>query len=199
MDITVLKSLSNLQTNFMYLAYLQPVNALKVAFDAQTFTITARETEIPAKTRTKVDFRFLGRQMSIRQGVTHEGEMRVTMVLDNNATFYTPFVNWYYQIDKSTLAGELKSNMVLQLLNVDGKTTNSVYAIIGCYPLNIPNLAGLNQEGTEGHLTFEATFGFDDIAHGTVSGTTVTWDEASVDYYPYATVLGNLKLPYTQA
>ena len=192
MDISSIKTISNLQTNFMYLAFLNPIAGITT--DVTKFTLTARETAIPAKTRTKVDFRFLGRQTSIRQSVTHEGEWKATMVLDEQASFYTDYVKWYYAVDKSHLSGDMKTNMVLQLLNIDGTTTNSAYAILGVYPLNIPSIDGLTQEGTEGHVQFEANFGFDDVAHGVVSNGTVTWDEAAADvYFPYKTALQNLQ------
>jgi hypothetical protein len=193
MDVTAIKTISNLQTNFMYLAFLRPISG--IITDTQTFTITARETAIPAKTRTKMDYRFLGRQTSIRQGVTHEGEWRCTMVLEEKGTFYNDLVKWFYAVDKSQLNGQdYKTSVVLQLLNIDGSTTNTAYAIIGIYPTMIPNMDGLNQEGTEGHVTFEAVFGYDDVAHGTVSGNTVTWDEEASDvYFPYKDKLTELK------
>ena len=193
MDVTAIKTISNLQTNFMYLAFLRPIAG--IITDTQTFTITTRETAVPAKTRTKIDYRFLNRQMSIRQGVTHEGEWRVTMVLEEKGTFYHDFVKWYYAVDKSQLNGQdYKTSVVIQLLNIDGSTTNTAYAILGIYPTNIPNLDGLNQENTEGHLTFEAVFGFDDVAHGTVNGNKIVWDESSADvYFPYKDKLTELE------
>jgi hypothetical protein len=104
-------------------------------------------------------------------------------------------VKWFYAVDKSQLNGQdYKTSVVLQLLNIDGSTTNTAYAIIGIYPTMIPNMDGLNQEGTEGHVTFEAVFGYDDVAHGTVSGNTVTWDEEASDvYFPYKDKLTELK------
>jgi len=105
-------------------------------------------------------------------------------------------VKWFYAIDKSQLnAQDYKTSIVLQLLNIDGSSTNTVYAILGAYPLNVPSLDGLNQDNNEGHVTFEANFGFDDVAHGTVSNGAITWDEIeSGAYFPYADKLTNLKL-----
>jgi hypothetical protein len=83
--------------------------------------------------------------------------------------------------------------MVIQLLNYDTSVTNQAFALINVYPRNIPPIDGLNQENTEGLITFECTFGLDDVAHGSVSGNTISYVESDPNiYFPYKNELSQL-------
>jgi hypothetical protein len=191
MNVSNIKKFSNLQTNFMFHCYTQPIAGVFTA--ATDFTILARETSILAKTRDTINWRKNGRQTSLPFSISHDGEWVVTVNLDESAATYMDFCNWFYKVDQMKVNGtDYKSNAVIQLLNLDSSVTNTAFALIGIYPKTVPAVEGLNQENTEGHITFEMTFAVDDVAHGTVSGNTITWIESNVGYYPYKNILSQL-------
>ena len=189
MDITSLRSFTNLQTKFMFLAKLEPIADL----DFKNFTILARSTSILGKRRNKVDYKFLGRQMSIPVGIAHDGSWNVTMILDEGVSEYQKFVKWFYYIDNikkldnEGMNADFKTNGLIKLMKLDGKSTNTVYALLGCYIGNLPNLDGLSHDDNSGHITFTANLYIDDVAHGVVDdGGNIKWLESDDDiYYPY--------------
>jgi len=193
MDINQgLKQFTNIQSNYMFLCSLQ--NIPGVFNSSQSFTILARETTILTKTREAVNWRFLGRQKSLPQAIQHEGTWNVTVNLDESGMTYLDFARWFYYIDRAKLNGTTyRSNMIIQLLNYDTTVTNQAFALINVYPGNIPAIDGLNQENTEGLITFECDFKVDEVAHGSVNGTTITYVESDTSiYFPYKNELAQL-------
>ena len=58
------------------------------------------------------------------------------------------------------------SNILITLYSLNATTITNLFCMVNSYPLNLPEISGLNQENEEGLVSFSCTFGFDDIAHG---------------------------------
>ncbi len=162
-----------------------------------TFNILLRSTSILEKTREAVSYRFLDRQMKIPAGMSFDGTLSCSMVLEEETTNYMNIVKWFYECQNLSKtmynlgtigsSGNFKTNAYIGLLNLDGTLANSVYALIGIFPTSKPSLSDLSYEDTGGHITYDISFSVDDIAHGTVdSSGNITWVELDSNiYFPY--------------
>lgn len=175
MNVTDIRALGNLQTNYMWLATFgafptMPANAVtsvggdfESAGSGSSFTLQTRESTVPGKAKATQNFRFLNRQISMVQGTSHEGEWTATLVMAENSALYKNMVKWFYAMDYAPNSTALRSNMYIGLLSLDGSKINSRYCLVNAYPKAIPNLEGLNQENTEGYIDMAIQFAFDNI------------------------------------
>ena len=161
-NIDNVRALNNLQLASMYVIYIPDFYGEGDDTNLK-FTITAREANIPGKTKTGIAFRFLNKQIILPGGTEYDGEWAVTMVLNEGHEVYDEINKWVYDVDTSPLLRTVKKDAYIFLLKTDGNTINKAFKLIGLFPKTKLPVEALSQEGTDTHVTYEITFAYDDI------------------------------------
>ena len=170
MDITSLKQVGNLQSNFMFALWIPVItlynNGSPKTVNGSLFSILSRTAEIPALTKTYKNIRFLNRQIALPFGQTHEGEINFSIVLSEDHKLYDLLVQWFTDIDHKNYLNGLGYNPFvtawLELRSMDNVRTK-IYQINGLSPKHIPALGDLSQESTDGIVTMQTAFAYDSI------------------------------------
>ena len=164
MDITSLKSIGNLQTNYMFAVYIPIIplytNGKISTVSGKSFSVLSRTGEIPELTKVYKNVRFLNSQVAIPFGKTHTGEITFNIVLEEDHNMYDTLVAWNQSIDyKNQIGYSPFVTAFLELRDLNNERTK-VYQINGMAPKHIPALPELNQDNTEGIITIATIFAF---------------------------------------
>ena len=170
MNITSLKSVGNLQANYMFMVYIPIVTVYEnnhvVVLSGSKFPVLFKTAEIPALTKTYKNVRFMNRQVAIPFGQSHEGEITFSVVMDEGLSLYDFLRRWYNSIDYKNVPGYSPfATATVSLINMEGNATKT-YQINGMSPKHIPPITDLNQDNTDGLMTLTVNFAYDSIEYG---------------------------------
>ena len=183
MNVTNVRNYGNLQTNYMWRVWIPRVptvipgadfNYLGALGDPQaansnlTFTALTRSLTVPGKTRDTVKIRFLNTSVMVSMGDNYNNDNKITLsvIMDEGMVVYRKIKDWYESVMfKGLPLFNPEAEAFVELIDLSGSKQNIVMKFIGLTPTSIPDITDLNQENTEGYVTMEITFSFDDIEY----------------------------------
>jgi len=161
-----LKKIGQIQTNFMWDVNI-PYIPFSDNFDNVLFNISARSTNIPKISRKFNVLRFNDGEYTLPAGRILAHEFNINMICHENFKLHEKIENWYNQIDlvDGIITDVMKTEIILNLLSIDGQTANKTIILLGAYPLSIPPLEGLDKDSIDGIIKFDVEFAFDEIKY----------------------------------
>lgn len=161
-DIERMKNIGNFQATFMW-----HISIPQIPFvGGNTFEFQARSTTIPGKTLNTNLLRYLGKQFKLPGAVSYDGDWTVTVIMSEVHELYDAMIRWGDNIPANSVARNvqsIKTSAYIQLMALDGVTVNKRFVMDGMFITNYPEISGLDQSATEGHINYDLTFSYDDI------------------------------------
>lgn len=162
-DVQNLKSVGMMQNNYMF-----HVNIPMIPFiGANNLEFLVRSTTIPGVDLMKDNIRFLDEQYNLPAArVISDPTWTVTVLMDETHTLLDQIVKWYYAIPENSFGPNvqsIKTDAYIKLLGLDKDNVNKRVKLLGLFILDIPDIAGLSQTGTKGHVSLNLKFAFDDV------------------------------------
>ena len=162
MSLLRLRSIGMMQKTFMWKISIPNIPD----FGANNFEFLARSITIPGKTKSKDQIRYLNDFFNQPSGTTFEGEATISILLDETHTVYDNILKWYDYTDQESNVVDVekaKTDINISLLALDKVTVNKRFQYLGCFPLNKPEISGLDQDSSDGFIAFDVTFAVDDV------------------------------------
>lgn len=173
-SINPLRKLGQLQNSFMFNIYIQPPAILGATpAEVKLLTFLGMTTSIPKYTRESEVLRYNNQEVVLIGGKTIEHSWSVKLHMTQGGAEYDLFTRWFYECDRQDIDVVQGQADVELLKNFAGDETERVtkkFRLTNIWPLDIPEIADLNQDEKTGLIDLEVEFAFDSMEPG-VLGT----------------------------